>query len=77
MSLKFELPKKANYRTMMFGKLVSIMITLASCGTVKNQGKKTPENQAKKDSLFLAEKNNNFLLIQEQNREIQERQIDY
>ena len=69
--------KKTIYRTMMFGSLLSFLITAASCYSTQNLTKKRNENRRVKDSIFEAEKHNNFLLMQEQNNQVLERVIEH
>lgn len=72
--------KKAISRTMMFGFLLSFLTTTGSCKSTSELSQKRKEkrieNRRVKDSIFQAEKHNNFLLMQEQNNQVLERVIE-
>ena len=63
--------KKTIYRTMMFGNLVSFLITTGSCQVNQELAEKRHQERVKKralrDSLILAQKQEYFIELQGQN----------
>ena len=69
--------KKTIYRTMMFGSLLSFLITAASCYSTQNLTKKRNEKRQFRDSLYLAQKHDYFIESQQQNRDMPQGEIDH